>query len=57
MDIGPYGDWCNTAKKVYTEMFGQRNARRVREAILEGANIRQAKQGPSFLSPNTLKYL
>ena len=48
MDTRPYGDWCNTAKKVYTEKFGQRNARRVREAILEGANIRQAKQGLSF---------
>ena len=30
------------------EKIGDINARRVRDAILAGVNIRQAKQGPSF---------
>ena len=56
--LGPTGIGVRGDKKVYMEKIGDINARRVRDAILEGVNIRQAKQGPSFfftLSPNTLK--
>ena len=39
-------------KEVYMNKISDINARRVRDAILEGTNIRQAKQarGPSFFS-------
>lgn len=35
-------------KEVYMNKMGDINARRVRDAILKGTIIRQAKQGPSF---------